>query len=393
MNKIFINNNQLAAANVILLSVALLAAGSSVQATPRGEEIFAQANPVKLASFLDDEKRAKREPLDESQQEKERGGWAFYFDNDLFASTGRDRDYTGGISLTLSGFQAVDYPVSVDPLLGTVNSWLNIDHNSDARLYSFEFGLTAFTPENIQATAPVFDDRPYASLVYISNTRQDINYQKRTSLISSLTIGALGLNVAGEFQNLIHKIVDSDEAQGWDNQISDGGEFTFRYSLSKQRVRWFDYSTNNFNYEIKTARTVNAGYLTDLTWSISGRFGKIRTPWSSFNPQNAAYAEKGLPLAELNEQPKNEFYFWTGMSIHLRAYNALLQGQFRDSVVTYDRDELNHVVGEIWMGVTTELDSGLRLSYFLRGQTSEIKSGPGSRRPVWGGIIVSRSII
>jgi len=393
MNYKGIQNNILAIKmGVILVSAALLGTGSSAMATPRVSEIFTQKTPLILANFLGNEKRPQPTPLDENQQEKESGGWAFYFDNDLFASTGKDRDYTGGISLTLSGLQAANYPVSVDPILGTVNSWFNIGHNSDTRLHSFEFGLTAFTPENIQETAPVFDDRPYASLVYISNTRQDINYQKRTSLISSLTIGALGLNVAGEFQNLIHKIVDSDEAQGWGNQISDGGEFTFRYSLSKQSVRWFDYSTNKFNYEIKTARTVNAGYLTDLTWSISGRFGKIRTPWSSFNPQNAAYAEKGLPLAELNEQPKNELYFWTGMSVHLRAYNALLQGQFRDSIVTYDRDELNHVVGEVWVGVTSELDSGLRLSYFLRGQTSEIKFGPGSRKPVWGGIIVSRSI-
>lgn len=393
MDKKELKNSSLAGElSMLFVIAALFFSNSGAIAMPRVNEKMTQQAPLLLATFIEDEKRPQRAPLDENQQEKESVSWAFYFDNDLFASTGRDRDYTGGISLTLSGTQAAAYPLSVDPLLSMVNDWLAAGSMSDSTLHSFEFGLTAFTPDNIEVITPVFDDRPYAGLIYVSNTRQNVNYRNRTSVISSLTIGAFGLNLAGEFQNAIHKIIDSNQAQGWDNQISDGGELTLRYSLSKQYVRWADYSTPGFNYEIKTARKVNVGYLTDLTWSVSGRFGKIRTPWSSFNPQNAAYAEKGLPLAKLNNNPKNELYFWTGLSVQLRAYNALLQGQFRDSVVTYDSDELNHVVGEVWMGVTSELDSGLRLSYFLRGQTSEIKTGPGSRNPVWGGIIVSRSI-
>lgn len=56
-------------------------------------------------------------PLDGNQQDKAGVSWAFYFDNDLFASTGRDRDYTGGISLTLSGPQVIAFPLSADPLI------------------------------------------------------------------------------------------------------------------------------------------------------------------------------------------------------------------------------------------------------------------------------------
>ncbi|NOX43233.1 MAG: lipid A deacylase LpxR family protein [Gammaproteobacteria bacterium] len=351
-----------------------------------------QESPLLLAAFIEDEKRPQQAPLDKKFQEKDTSSWAFYFDNDLFASPGKDRDYTGGVSLTLSGAKAASHAISVDPVLGTLNHWLGIGGVGDTTLHSVEFGLTAFTPDNILSKIPVFDDRPYASLIYISNTRQSVNHQSKSSVISSLTLGVLGFNVAGEFQNTIHKVVNADQARGWDKQISDGGEATFRYSLSKQYVRWADYSDASSNYEIKTARKVSVGYLTDVSWSVSGRFGRIRTPWSSFNPQNTTYAEKALPLADVTTKPKNEFYIWAGLSMHLRAYNVLFQGQFKDSIVTYDSDELNHLVGETWLGVTSELDSGLRLSYFLRGQTSEIKKGPGSRNPIWGGIVISRSI-
>ena len=351
-----------------------------------------QQEKLLLAAMIEDEKRPQREPLDEQQQEKDRTSWAFYIDNDLFASSGRDRDYTGGLAFTLSGSKTVKYLVSVDPLLGGINNLFGLGKKYDSLLHSFEFGLTAFTPDDITISEPIFDDRPYASLLYVSNTRQHVDYKNRSSLITSLSIGVLGLDIAGEFQNKVHKLFDANEAQGWGNQISDGGELTFRYSVSKQSVHWADYADEKSNYEIKTASNLNVGYLTDYTYSISGRFGRIRTPWWSFNPQNAAYAEKGSSLAKTSTKTKNEFYFWTGLSVHLRAYNVFLQGQFRDSVVTYKSDELNHVVGELWMGVTTELDSGLRMSYFLRGQTSEIKTGPGSRDLVWGGFIISRAL-
>jgi len=359
---------------------------SDIQVRPQ------QGSQIRLATFIEDEKHPQRKMTNKKRQDKKASNWAFYLDNDLFASTGKDRDYTGGMSLTLSGSKVANYTISIDPVLGVINNWLGLKAIDDNALYSTEFGLTAFTPEDTQAKAPIFDDRPYASLVYLSNTRQHVNLQTKSSLISSLTFGVLGLNVASAFQNSIHKTFGSDQAKGWDNQISEGGEFTFRYSLSKQTVQFSNYSQPASNYEVQTANSLSVGYLTEVSWSLSSRLGRIRSPFASFNPQTVAYAEKNLPLAKTNATPKNELYFWSGISLRLRAYNAFLQGQFRDSAVTYNSGELNHLIGEAWVGVTGELPNGYRLSYFVRGQSAEIKKGPGSRSPVWGGIIVSHSI-
>ena len=62
---------------------------------------------------------------------------------------------------------------------------------------------------------------------------------------------------------------------------------------------------------------------------------------------------------------------------------------FRESEVTFSSDELENLMAEAWIGLTYQLSSQARLSYVLRFQTSEIKDGPGSLNPIWGGLILS----
>jgi len=78
------------------------------------------------------------------------------------------------------------------------------------------------------------------------------------------------------------------------------------------------------------------------------------------------------------------------MSLEYRLYNAFLEGQFKSSEVTYDRDELKELIAEVWLGYTYEFESSLQLSVFLRGRNQEIDL-PGLSDPVWGGFIISKS--
>ena len=87
---------------------------------------------------------------------------------------------------------------------------------------------------------------------------------------------------------------------------------------------------------------------------------------------------------------RSEFFLWGGLNVVYRVYNALLEGQFRDSEVTYTRSELNNLLGELSVGVTRELDSGLRISFTMRARTPELDDAEGEA-PLWGGLIVSRS--
>jgi len=332
---------------------------------------------------------------DELHESRDRSGLIFYMDNDLFITPDLDRDYTAGVSIVITGHAAATHFLSIDPVLGVIDSWSGINKRHDFELHSYELGLSGFTPEEIERSSAIQDDRPYASLVYIANNRQYVDLQNRRSVISTLTIGMLGLTTAANLQNAVHKVINLDEAVGWNNQISDGGELTLRYGVSRQAVSWSDYSGAN-KVEIKTALRGSIGYLTDATWSISGRWGDFRSPWWAFNPQNSEYTEKSapaLPVTSLSTESENggELYFWSGLNLRFRAYNVFLQGQYKDSVVTYDSDELNHIIAEAWLGITAEIFSGMRVSYLMRAQTAEIKRGLGSRYLFWGGLTISQA--
>ena len=325
--------------------------------------------------------------------EEDRTGWAFYLDNDLLTSGDRDQDYTGGVAATLSGAAAATFPLSVDGWLTGLNRFSRLERAYTDRehfqRHNFEFGFTVFTPKDIFAAEPIPDDHPYASLFFVSSAQQTILPERNTVYQSSLTIGFLGLNIADDVQGLIHSATGSDEPKGWGNQISTGGEPTAKYGVSRQKTYFQSYGRRGLRGEFKTSLEANVGFSTDAAVGLSWRGGRISTPWWSFNPHQADYINLGAPVASTTaSNGRKEFYFWAGASLKYRFYNAILQGQFRDSEVTFKRSELEHLIAEVFVGVTKELRSGLSASLFIRGRTNEVSGG---RVPIWGGIIVSRA--
>lgn len=348
------------------------------------------ASPLLISTQMDDEQRSVLPPLTTEQKKKNVRSWTIYFDNDGLAPGRRDRDYTGGLSFTLGGTWATDNALTLNPLLEKLDSWHRLDSDTIV-LHGIEFGLTVFTPENIVTSIPLTDHRPYASLLYLGSGRQYIDANTGYSRISSLTFGILGLPLAQELQQDLHRLVDSEQPNGWDNQISDGGEPTLRYSVAWSNFLDANYSSNGIEYEIVTTHKLNLGYITDATWGLSTRIGRLETPWWSFSPQLAEYSEYSKPSVILPDHRAKELYLWAGFNFRARLYNVFLQGQFKDNPVTFNSDELNHLIGETWIGITGEFDEGWRASYFIRAQTSEIKSGPSNHNTLWSGFILGRT--
>lgn len=340
---------------------------------------------------IDSERRPARSWIWESEREPEDTGWALYVDNDLFALRDGDRDYTGGLSLTLSGARSKGYWFSLNPALETLDEFSGISelHNqSDRQLHSLETGFTVFTPANITEVDQQINDRPFASLFYLSNTKESIDLDNDSAWVSSFTIGVLGSNVIQELQTKIHKATGSEEPVGWENQISDGGELTFRYSLAKQNLFHFNYQGKN-RVEVSTTSQASLGYITELSFGMAARIGEFDTPWYSFRPQFNDYSEKSANLAGI-KKGTDELYFWAGFNLHARIYNVFLQGQFKQSDAAFSSSEVRPLVADAWVGVTKQFTSGWRLSYLLRGQTSELKSSVADRSTVWGGFILSK---
>jgi len=346
---------------------------------------------ISMIGRIDDEKRPHKKWVWETETEPYDTGWALYVDNDLFAMRSDDQDYTGGASLTLSGGRAKDYWYSLNSTLEITDdlSGFSTFHSAnDRQLHSLEIGFTVFTPSDIRNIENQPNDRPYASLLYLSNTHESIDLDDDTALVSSFTLGLLGSKLVQNVQTQIHKLTGSEKPVGWQNQISDGGELTFRYSLAKQSLFHFNYQGTS-NIEVSTTWQASIGYLTEASFGMATRIGEFDTPWYSFRPQFNDYSEKSSSLAGLSNAT-DELYFWAGFNLHLRGYNAFLQGQFKHSDSAFESNDLKPLVADAWIGVTKQFENGWRFSYLVRGQTSEIKSGKADRNVVWGGFILSK---
>ena len=328
--------------------------------------------------------------------EKQNTGWALYFDNDVLLPGGTtDRDYTGGFSFTLSGVRSTDYLLSIDGWRNAVTDFLNLSgfyrNKSHFNLHSFSFGMTLFTPADISVSEPVDGDHPYASFFYITNSQQVVVPQEDIVYISNLSVGFLGLKLAEVVQTQIHEWTDSIEPMGWDNQISAGGELTAKYSFGVQKIISRTQAAQYARHELKLTSEANIGFITNASVGFNWRWGRLTTPWWSFVPHLSDYINMGVPVVRSTASTaRPEFYVWLGGNYQLHVYNAILQGQFRDSEVTFSNDQLERYNAEISMGVVREFTDRIRVSLFYRHRSAAVKLA-GAPDPTWGGVTVSKS--
>lgn len=328
-------------------------------------------------------------------------GWTVHVDNDLFAFTNKDRDYTAGVSVTLGGADdnalsgALDWLDSRAPLAPPAGDDEKLGQSSGSgspeTKHSFEVGLVLFTPQDLEASRPLRDDRPYANLAYVSSSRLSHEPGSRVAHQSSLTLGILGLPFAEGLHRAVHDAVGSPEPMGYDHQISDGGEPTFRYALSKYRLL-HEGSYGGRPFSLRLGTTASIGYLTEANAELEFRWGNLRVPWWVSLPSASDYAgHPPMKFADEAAPSGIRLLVSGGVTARARAYNSFLQGQFRDSDVTFRSSRLNHLLLEAWIGLTTVFPNDLRVSYTVRRQTEEIQDGRGARSFTWASIGVAKA--
>ena len=192
--------------------------------------------------------------------------------------------------------------------------------------------------------------------------------------------------VTKRLHNAVHEAVGSEAPRGYDHQISAGGEPTARYTIARHKLVYADPTGR---VDVKTTVQGSVGFLTETSAAVSVRVGSFDTPWWSFAPEMSDYIAAPTPVESLGVQ--REAYVFAGARIKARAYNALLQGQFRHSDVRYSYDEIESIVAEAWIGVMTQLFSNTELSYALHYQTAELREGKAARDTFWGGVQLAHS--
>lgn len=266
--------------------------------------------------------------------------FTFTFENDIFV--GNDDGYTNGMGITFSKGPFKEFNNNNLP------AWLHwlvkdlyistMEHKQRGIAHMFFQRMQ--TPEDLTKTELIKNDIPYAGLLAWQGTL--FVWDDQISDQFSLYLGTVGPNaLADETQNFIHKILKSDEAKGWDNQIRN--ELIFK--LEVQRV-WQLYRSvdNGYQFDILGLAGAGIGNLESATKAgFVIRWGThLQTSFPTFSLQ----ADRQInPLAlSVND----DFYLFFGGRAGVVFNDILINGNtFRDS----HSAPLEHYQNQISAGV------------------------------------------
>jgi len=308
-------------------------------------------------------------------------GIGIYIDQDMFVPlSNEDRDYTMGFALEFFWTKEKGlYPL--DNLVKKASEWVGIEPDQNNIVYSFMLGVLAFTPDDLANPFPIYNDRPYSSLIYLSNKR--VYTDNKDALAAEVLVGVIGTSIVRDVQTQFHEWYrhlsnesEPVEPQGWSHQISDGGELAMRLRLTNSHLH--EQLSIPEKFDIASTMGLSFGFQSNLTVSLAMRAGKIKSPfWTlPFDPVNRG---NFIP-----SNAKNELYIWTAIRAHLVLYDALLQGQFRrDSDVEFSSDEIERLVYDGAFGLTLGFKKS-QLIFSVNAKSSDLKLS--NRRQVWGGV-------
>jgi len=305
---------------------------------------------------------------------------ALYIDEDLFSGMATDADYTGGVAVVFAN----DLIAESD----NTRRWLTrlnrlVGMQSSSYRYEFEVGAAAFTPADTASSAVVAGDRPYAGLVYGSAAVIQ-SQDDRHSAVTVLTVGALGLGIVPTAQRRIHRAMGSAQPNGWQHQISAGGEPTLRLAHEQTWARpAVDLAGGRAQWLWRAG--AGLGFITDVSVGTAVRFGRFSDSRWSIHTSPTGLSDRALSG---HADPHDRFLYAT-LSARLPLHSVFLQGQFRDSDVTVPSSERRYLIPDASLGYVAGLRNGRALHYFLRAQRSDVRLTKRSESIVYAGLSLS----
>ncbi len=249
--------------------------------------------------------------------------WSIQFENDFFSRSG-DRYYTHGTEISRT-------------LMGQPGQWLKDlatffpVFESDGALegVNYSIGQKIFTPDDIQTSALVVNDRPYAGYLYFSATMLSRVSRKNNLDVGNLmefTIGIVGPGAqAEEVQSSYHDLISIDRANGWDNQLQD------ELGIGLSYTRFWRYIKPLGSLDYGMTPHANLVFGNVYTYAASGIMFRYGTHLNNdLAPPNIRPGFPGLSLFKPNRQ--NNWYLFAGIEGRAVARNIFLDGNtFRES--------------------------------------------------------------
>lgn len=307
------------------------------------------------------------------------GGLSIAWDNDLL--TGTDKGYTNGLRLTYLGATTENDGDCKACLAHTAKErldWLPvIGRTSNAHTVTFSLSQFMVTPENIQATGPIFEDLPYTGYLSASGTLWSWNARSLTGF--GLAIGVVGPDSGAKaIQTWVHKFTGSTRPKGWDNQL--GTDVIGEVHTFHARKFFRKNMANNLSQEMAwMAGGTLSNFISSAELGVSWRIG-TNLP-ANFIPDYAgASSTIGLP-GSLNS-PGPGWASFVGMGIEVIPYSYLEEQSGR-----YDYDQ-RLLIGVAGIGIGWHAP-GFNLAITLRATTSQDETNKnafsfGTVSATWG---------
>ncbi|MBV8392769.1 MAG: lipid A deacylase LpxR family protein, partial [Alphaproteobacteria bacterium] len=311
---------------------------------------------------------AQRVPLDTAPDPDElRNIWDFQVENDFFNIVGKsDRDYTNGLRIGWLSPALPDLP----DLLATITNFPTFfgegPVTSVTRRLGISVGQNLYTPQDTEASFPIFNDRPYAAWLYASFALQEVykRYNKQTGKNDpvrmdtiQLELGLVGPAAGGEFvQNNFHRAINDDVSNGWAFQLHNEPTIGLTFERRWRALQGVFLEDPKLEYDVIPAMGLAVGNVSDYL-SAGGivRIGKDLQ--ADFGPPRARPA---MPGSEGFVGDGFAWYFFVGATAQGVAHNMFLDGNT-------DGNDIVHVthrpfVGEGTVGLAL-LFRGVRVSF------------------------------
>lgn len=288
------------------------------------------------------------------------GFWSLELEDDLFGSHD-DRYYTGGWQLY---YASTDRPPEY---LRRITDLLPFYSGGANGYHGFDIGQKIYTPENIETSAALEDDRPYAGWLFVESFIGHRYYdrgdrEKINGLV--LTLGIVGpAAMAEQTQELIHGITGDDDPEGWDNQLENELGLNATYLHEWRYIFGFD-EPRQYETSLHTGLTIGNVY----TYASAG----FMLRWGSrlkddIGPPTISPGFPGLPV--FDPGPQANWYLFAGLEVRALARNIFLDGNTNVDSPGVDKEPL---VGDFQFGAAIRIhDTRISFSQMIRSREFE----------------------
>ena len=276
------------------------------------------------------------------------------WENDGFMGSVKKSDeyYTNGLSIDYSYIIKNTHPLSsfitkMDGILSLRKSF--IDEKYYSTVFSIKAAQNMYTPTNIEQSAPIIDDRPYAGWTRFDFYFAQNYYLKRNKSHYGISLGSLGDAGAGSTQTTIHTLFDKTIPQGWQNHIENRLAYEVYFGkasnifYAKMPLRTWASLYNYWNIEM-------GNVFTRASYSLTLKLGLFSEPLL-YNVNDGSLMKRVSSYYNYGLEPFT-FNFYMTPKVFLSAYDGTIDAR---TGIAYDIEEVP---------VFLEMKAGIEMTFF-----------------------------